>query len=101
MDGAEITESVSVLVTLDKHGVEYDCYSLNKNQFHVIDMLQGAPMEGQQRNMMVESARISRGAVKEMEALRADDYEVYIYIYIYIYIDVDHARGIRSSQEFL
>jgi len=61
-DGAEIQEAVFSMLAVEEAGAEYQCISLNKNQHHVINHLTGDEMN-ENRNMMVESARISRGNV--------------------------------------
>jgi len=64
-DGAEIQESIFTMTAIAEQGHAYECISINKNQHHVINHLTGEEMP-ESRNMMVESARIARGAVKEI-----------------------------------
>ena len=61
-DGAEIQEAVFSMLAVEEAGAEYQCISLNQNQHHVINHLTGNEMK-ENRNMMVESARIARGSV--------------------------------------
>ena len=77
-DGAEIHEAVSVLIHLDRHGVEVECLAPNKAQHHVIDHLAGSPAEGERRHVLVESARIARGAVKDLGKASANDYDAVV-----------------------
>jgi len=68
-DGAEITEAVLTNLALRSNGLETEFFSLDQNQMHVIDHvsygLSGGPDESQTpRNVMHESARISRGNIK-------------------------------------
>jgi len=67
-DGAEIQESVLAMLSVAETGNEYECISVNKNQHHVINHLTGDVMT-EERNMMVESARIARGNVKEISEI--------------------------------
>ena len=43
-DGSEIQEAVSVLISLSKHKFTYDCYSLDKKQFDVVNVNTGETM---------------------------------------------------------
>jgi len=61
-DGAEIQEAVFSMLAVEELGADYQCISLNKNQHHVINHLTGDEMD-ENRNMMVEAARIARGNV--------------------------------------
>lgn len=64
-DGAEIQESVLAMLAIKESGHDYVCISLDKNQHHVINHLNGEEMN-ESRNMLVESARIARGDVKDI-----------------------------------
>lgn len=64
-DGAEIQETVFALLAIEELGAEAVCLSVNKNQHHVINHLSGEEMP-ESRNMMVEAARIARGAVHDL-----------------------------------
>ena len=63
-DGAEIHESVLTLLAIEEAGAEAVCLSLNQNQHHVVNHLTGEEMP-ESRNMMIEAARIARGAVED------------------------------------
>ena len=67
-DGAEIQESILAMLAVAETGNEYQCISVNKNQHHVVNHLTGEDMK-EERNMMVESARIARGDVKEISEI--------------------------------
>lgn len=64
-DGAEIQESVLAMLAIEEIGATVLPISINKNQFHVINHLNGDVMK-EERNMMVEAARIARGNVTEI-----------------------------------
>lgn len=72
-DGAEIHESVLTLLALARLGQPYECLAPNKDQMHVINHLTRQPT-GEKRNVLVESARIARGEIKDLAAARAADY---------------------------
>jgi len=78
MDGSEIHESVSVLQAIKKFNADYQCFTLNQDQFEVIDHLQKIATT-ENRNCMVESARIARGNVLELETLQVKDYDAIIF----------------------
>jgi len=62
-DGAEIQESVLVLLALEQAGASYFCIAPNIEQHHVINHLTGDEMN-EKRNVLVEAARIARGNIK-------------------------------------
>lgn len=71
-DGAEIQESVLAMLAIKESGHDYICISIDKPQHHVVNHLNGEEMK-ESRNMMVESARIARGEIKNiMEVGPAD-----------------------------
>ena len=74
-DGAEIYESVCTLLTLERAGAEVQCFAPNVSQLHVINHFTGEVMEGQERNVLVEAARICRGEIKDLAAAQAADFD--------------------------
>ena len=71
-DGAEIHESVITLLELDRNGAKAVCMAPNVNQYHVVDHLAGEAT-GEQRNVLIESARISRGNIKDVKDVVVED----------------------------
>ncbi|MCB9224064.1 MAG: isoprenoid biosynthesis glyoxalase ElbB [Crocinitomicaceae bacterium] len=71
-DGAEIQEAVLAMLAVKEAGHDYQCISLDKNQHHVVNHLTGEEMN-ESRNMMVESARIARGDVKNIKDITPAD----------------------------
>lgn len=76
-DGAEIHESVITLLRLDQRGAKVQCFAPNIAQMHVIDHLTGEEMP-ESRNVLVESARIARGEVKDIREADAKDFDALI-----------------------
>jgi enhancing lycopene biosynthesis protein 2 len=76
-DGAEIHEAVLTLLALDKAGAEIVCMAPNMDQVHVINHLTQEVMN-EKRNVLVESARIARGAIKDLREVRASDIDALI-----------------------
>ena len=76
-DGSEIHEAVLTLLSLSKRGIEYEVVAPNIMQHHVVNHLTGDE-EPQSRNVLVESARIARGEIKDLSLVNADDYAALI-----------------------
>ena len=77
-DGTEIHEAVITLLALDRAGAETVCMAPDVDQLHVIDHLRGDVARGEQRNVLVESARIARGNVVDVAAVDPDDLDALI-----------------------
>ena len=76
-DGAEIHESVITLLRLDQRGAKVQCFAPDIAQLHVINHLTGEPMP-ETRNVLVESARIARGEIKDIREARVEDFDALI-----------------------
>jgi enhancing lycopene biosynthesis protein 2 len=72
-DGSEIHEATLAMLALSKNEVEYDCFAPDKDQYHVVNHLTGEVTE-EKRNVLVESARISRGSILAIDKLNVSDY---------------------------
>lgn len=71
-DGAEIHESVLTMLALDRAGAEIICMAPNVEQHHVINHLTQEEMS-EKRNVLVESARIARGEIKDLKEVKGAD----------------------------
>ena len=76
-DGAEIHESVITLLRLDQRGAKVQCFAPNIAQHHVINHLTGEEMP-ESRNVLVESARIARGDIKDISEANAEAFDALI-----------------------
>ncbi|MGG5287984.1 isoprenoid biosynthesis glyoxalase ElbB [Pseudomonas shirazensis] len=76
-DGAEIHESVITLLRLDQRGAQVQCFAPNIPQLHVIDHLTGE-QTSETRNVLVESARIARGRVKDIREADVSEFDALI-----------------------
>jgi len=74
-DGAEINEAVLTLLSLEQQGASYQCFAPDIEQMHVINHLSGEPMAGERRNVLVEAARIARGNIKALDALKVEEFD--------------------------
>ncbi len=68
LDGSDIHEAVLTLLALDRAGVEILCTAPDIDQFHVINHLTQEET-AEIRNVLVESARIARGNIVDIDAL--------------------------------
>lgn len=76
-DGAEIHESVLALLSIEKNGASYQCFAPDILQHHVVNHITGAEMK-EQRNVLVESARIARGNIKNINELQVNDFDALV-----------------------
>ena len=72
-DGAEIHEAVITLLALDRMGAEAVICAPDVPQLHVVNHLTGEVAEGESRNVLVESARIARGNIRDIREVSADE----------------------------
>lgn len=77
-DGAEIHEATLTLYAIAKNGAAYDIFAPDIDQHHVINHISGEEMQ-ESRNVLVESARIARGAIRDLKDYKADDYDAIIF----------------------
>jgi enhancing lycopene biosynthesis protein 2 len=73
MDGSEIHEATLSLYHLDRHGVEVLVFAPDIPQQDVVDHLTGKTILGKSRNVLLEGARIARGAIHPLSSLRAEE----------------------------
>ncbi|MFQ5598354.1 MAG: isoprenoid biosynthesis glyoxalase ElbB [Nitrospiria bacterium] len=77
LDGAEIREAVVSLLAIDRAGAEAVCMAPDIDQQHVIDHVSGKEMAGE-RNVLVESARIARGAIRDIKDVETSELDALI-----------------------
>lgn len=70
-DGTEIHEAVLTLLALDRAGAESVCVAPDMEQLHVLNHMTQEEMD-EKRNVLIESARIARGDITNLNALKAD-----------------------------
>ena len=78
-DGAEIHEAVITLLAIDRAGAEAVCMAPDMAQMHVVNHLTGEVAAGETRNVLVESARIARGKIRNIKDVQADELDALIF----------------------
>jgi enhancing lycopene biosynthesis protein 2 len=78
-DGSEIHESVITLLAIDRAGAQAVCMAPNVNQMHVVNHLTGEESVGEKRNVLIESARIARGKIKDISTVKADELDALVF----------------------
>lgn len=76
-DGAEIHESVCTLLALDKLGCTAVCMAPDIPQARVVNHLTGQESK-ETRNVLVESARIARGNIRNIAEVKATELDALI-----------------------
>jgi len=76
-DGSEIHEAVFSMLAIAENGGEYQCIAPNVNQAHVVNHITGEAMN-ETRNVLVESARIARGNVLDVDTVSASDFDAIV-----------------------
>ncbi len=74
-DGSEIHEAVITMLALDRAGAQMVLMAPDIDQMHVVNHLTGEVAEGQTRNVLVESARIARGNIRNIAEVKASDFD--------------------------
>ena len=73
-DGSEIHEATMTLYAIVKNGGDYHIFAPDVEQHHVINHLTGEEMP-EKRSVLVESARIARGQIKDLKELNVSDFD--------------------------
>lgn len=76
-DGSEIHEAVATLLAIARAGADAVCAAPDIAQAQVMNHATGSP-GGEARNVLVESARIARGDIREVKALKASEIDAVI-----------------------
>jgi enhancing lycopene biosynthesis protein 2 len=77
-DGAEIHEATLTMLAIIKAGATYQCFAPDIKQHHVINHITGEEMQ-EERNVLIESARIARGNIKPLNEFVAREYDALIF----------------------
>lgn len=77
-DGSEIHEAVITMLELDRAGAEMVLMAPNIDQLHVINHATGEEMDDS-RNVLIESARISRGNIEDIAGVTSENLDALIF----------------------
>lgn len=75
-DGSEIHEAVLTLLAIDRAGAQA-VFMAPDSELEVVNHLTGEPT-GEKRNVLLESARIARGNIKDIAHVKANDIDALI-----------------------
>ena len=76
-DGSEIQEAVFTLLAIDEHSAEALCFAPDIEQHHVLNHITGEAMD-EKRNVLIESARIARGKIKNLDSISHNDMDALV-----------------------
>jgi len=77
-DGAEIHEATMTLFAIMNNGSSYEVFAPNVEQHHVVNHITGDEMD-EKRNVLIESARIARGKIKDLQEFNAEEFDILIF----------------------
>ncbi len=77
-DGSEIHEAVTALLAIDNAGCTCQCFAPDKEQEAVINNLTSEKMD-ERRNVLVESARIARGDIKNLREFNPGEFDCIVF----------------------
>ena len=73
-DGAEIHEATLSMLAVMMHGGVYEIFAPDIKQHHVINHITGEEMD-EERNVLIESARIARGNIKPLSSFKQEEFD--------------------------
>ncbi len=77
-DGSEIHEAVCSLIAIEQNQASYSIFAPDKLQTQVINHITGEEMQ-QERNVLVEAARIARGKISPLSELKEEDFDAILF----------------------
>ena len=77
-DGAEIHEATLTMLAIMKQGAQYQIFAPDIPQHHVINHITGEEMD-ESRNVLIESARIARGQIKDLKQYDPNNFDALIF----------------------
>ncbi len=72
-DGSEIYEAVLAILALTRKGHTIEFFAPDIPQAHVFNHLEGKEASGEQRNVLVEAARLARGNIKPLQDAKPEE----------------------------
>lgn len=77
-DGSEIHEATCAMLAIDCLGSTYQCFAPNIKQAAVVNHITGETMN-EERNVLIESARLARGNILPLKDYNPDDFDAIIF----------------------
>ena len=77
-DGAEIHEATLTMLAIMKQGASYEIFAPDIPQHHVVNHITGEEMP-EKRNVLIESARIARGKIKDLKDYDPNNFDALIF----------------------
>lgn len=77
-DGSEIHEAVITLLAIDRAGAEAVCMAPDMDQVQVVNHFSGQTEEREQRNVLVEAARIARGKIVDIATVQIHEIDALV-----------------------
>jgi len=77
-DGSEIHEATLTMLAIMKQGAIYEIFAPDIEQHHVINHITGEEMK-EKRNVLIESARIARGAIRDLSEYDPSQFDALIF----------------------
>lgn len=78
-DGSEINETITLLLAIEQHHCEYQCFAPDRPQTEVVDHLTDKKVANAKRNILTEAARLARLGVLPIEEYKAEDYDALLF----------------------
>ena len=78
-DGSEINEAITLLLSIEQHHCEYQCFAPDRPQTEVIDHLTDKKVANAKRNILTEAARLARSNVRPIEEFKAEDFDALLF----------------------
>jgi len=78
-DGSEVHEASAVMVSLGRKSADYKIYAPDKPQMHTVNHMNGEEIKGDNRNVLIESARIARGKIEKLSELDVSKHDAVIF----------------------
>ena len=73
-DGSEINEAITLLLSIEQHHCEYQCFAPNRPQTEVIDHLTEKKVN-EERIILTEAARLARSKILPIVEYKAAEYD--------------------------
>jgi enhancing lycopene biosynthesis protein 2 len=75
-DGSETHETLSVLLAIDKRGMQYQCFA-PESDFEVFNHIKGEAT-GEKRDLITEASRLCRGNIKPLKEYCVNDFDALV-----------------------